>query len=243
MAHIVSFFGAVMLVMALMVSTALAQSDDATLFGEAHTVQTGHNSLQSVEMTSDIDPGYGGIDFTLPDNTTFADITRLSTDYVVTYGGCGGGSPRFHLGLIDPGDKTPTEKTLFVYIGKDPGYTCTPNHWQTSGDLFETGKFVDATQLGGFFYEPYHMALAEFGTYRVTGIQLVTDAGWMFENHQTVRADNIMINEEVFTFEPTREEARASCKHGGYAVYSGENTTPGPFANQRQCIQYFNKTL
>lgn len=224
----------------LMVATATFAATGYSFFGETSYVQPGYNSLQAVKMVSDNSPGYGGVSFDVPNGTTLASLNTLSTDFNVTEGTCGGGSPRFQITVLD---NTNTERNIFAYLGQTPSFTCTPDVWSNSGDLLETGKTLDTSQLPlGTFYDPYDTALTKYGSLTVTGIQLVTDGGWLFGN-QTVLADNVVINNMTYTFEPTREEAKQMCKNGGYETFNGQNGTPGPFKNQGECVSYFNHTL
>ncbi len=204
-----------------------------SLFGEALIVQPGYNSSNAVQMVSDSDPGYGGVDFSVPSGTTFADLSTLSTDFNVTDDSCGGGSPRFQINVDNgAGDSG----NIFVYLGPAPSYTgCPPNVWTNTGDLLEGVNPIDTSQLdAGTFYDPYTTALTKYGSYTVTGIQLVTDAGWASpDGEQTILADNVTINSDVYSF-----ENQNSCKKGGWQNFT---TSPGPFKNQGQCVSYFAK--
>ncbi len=212
----------------LLAGTAIAAS--YSLFGEASVTQPGYNSDNAVTMVSDTNPGYGGVDFTVPAGTTFADLTTLSTDFNVTDDDCTNGSPRFQIN-VDTGSDI---KNIFAYLGPQPAYSgCTPNTWTNSGDLLETGKFVDTSQLGGTFYDPYDTAVVTYGSLPVVGIQLVTDAGYASAGEQTILADNVMINSDVYTFEPPTKD---DCKNGGWQNFT---EAPGPFKNQGQCVSHF----
>lgn len=214
---------------------AAAAPANYTLFGDASLVSPGNNSQTAARLNSGTTgAGYGGVDLSIPAGLTFADFDKLSTDYKITAGDCGIGSPRFQINVIvDP--TTNTTKNIFVYIGPYPNYTnCTLNAWINSGDLLETGNYVDTSQLsGGTFYQTYDSAHAAFGGYEVTGIQLVVDAGYAFTSGQTVLVDNIMVNNTLTTFESAN-----SCKNGGYLTYT---SAPGPFTNQGQCVSYYAK--
>jgi hypothetical protein len=73
----------------------------------------------------------------------------------------------------------------------------------------------------------------KYGSYSVTGIQLVADGGWQVAgNVQTVLADNVMINNTTYTFEGVD-----SCKKDGWQQFT---TAPGPFKNQGACVSYFS---
>ncbi|MBI3980979.1 hypothetical protein HY345_03185 [Candidatus Microgenomates bacterium] len=208
-----------------------------TFFGEADYVEPGYNSMRAVQMVSDTDPGYGGVDFEVTTGTTFADLETLATNFNAT--ACGGGSPRFQINVIDQNDDP---KNIFVYLGDYPSYSCVPNTWLSSGDLLESGKFVDTSQVGGTFYDPYDTAVANYGSLAVTGVELVTDSGWLFGS-QTVMADNVDIDGTIYTFEPSADELKESCKKGGWMDYDGTSASGGfgPFKNQGQCVSTFAK--
>jgi len=193
---------------------------DYSLSGNA-TLTAGHNSPTGVALTS-TGAGFGAITFSVPAGTTFADIQTLATDYMITAGDCGGGSPRFSIETA--------AGNAFVYLGPAPTYTGCAAGWQTSGNLVSGSTFVDTSQLGGTFYDTWASADASFGSTPVTAIDLVVDAGWKFGT-QTVVVDNVQINGATYTF-----ESAAACKGGGWQAFT---TSPGPFKNQGDCVSYF----
>lgn len=196
-----------------------------TLFGDA-TLAAGHNSPTGVQLRSstDVSPGYGGIDFSVPSGTTFSQIFNLGTDYEFTAASCGGGSPRFQINVAGV--------NAFVYVGPPPGYTgCPADVWTASGNLATAAGFVDTSQLpGGAPYDTFAAADLKYGNETVTGIQLVNDAAWLFGT-QTVVVDNVMINDTTYTF-----ESAEGCKDGGWQQFA---SAPGPFKNQGDCVSYF----
>jgi hypothetical protein len=196
MKHLLSIFSAFFLAIVMLVGNVFAQVTPYTLFGTSGYIESDYQEDMAVQITSG-ENSYGGIDFVVADDTRFADITHLSTDFSVIHGTCGGGSPRFQIGVNDP--ITNTEKILYVYIGQDPLYSCEPDGWQQSGNLLSEGKFIDATQLGSLFYTSYEEALMHYGGYEVMSLELVVDSGWMFGN-QSIAIDNIQINDDVFDF-------------------------------------------
>jgi hypothetical protein len=213
-------------------------ADHETLFGEAEYVSPGNASLRAVKTVSDSAPGFGGIDFDVESGLTFAELETLATDYNVTDDSCGGGSPRFQINVVN--ETTGDEGNIFAYIGPPPSYTgCPPNVWLNSGDLLETGMLIDTSQLdGGTFYDPYNLALAKYGDYTVTGVQLVTDGGWFFpDGEQTVLFDNTIVDETLYDYEPTPAEAKEMCKNGGWRTMTDSNGNP--FRNQGQCVSHF----
>ena len=164
------------------------------LFGDAVRVHPGHDSHTAIQLRSIGPTGFGGIDFDVPAGLTFAHVQNLGTDYDFTAATCGGGAPRFQINVDG--------KNAFVYIGPPPNYTgCPTDLWQSSGNLVTPASFVDTSQLPrGTFYDTFAAADLKYGSDAVTGIQLVTDAGWKFGT-QTVLVDNVVINDRTFTFE------------------------------------------
>lgn len=187
-----------------------------------------------MQLVSNLTATDGGIDFGVAANLTFSGVQHLSTDYKFEAGSCGAGSPRFQIN-VDTGSG---EKNIFVYIGPPPNFTgCPANVWTSSGDLVNTGT-VDTSQLpGGSFYDTWAHAQANYGSYPVTGIQLVADARYAFPSTgQTVDIDNTTINSTLYDYEFTSKD---DCKNGGWQtnfIYP-----PGPFKNQGDCVSYFAK--
>lgn len=196
-------------------ATTFAASSSSTPFGDATPLGGG-----TTQLVSDADPGYGGLDFTVPEDLTFADLQTLSTEFNVTDDDCAGGSPRFQINL-DTDNDGDTDGNIFAYLGPQPSYTgCTPNTWLGSGDLLDNSRFLDTSQLGGTFYDTYANALATYGTATVTGVQLVVDSGWAFtDGEQTVLVRNVVVNG------PTDA---SQCKNGGWQALG--------FKNQGQCV-------
>ena len=128
-----------------------------SLFGDATYVSPGNNSNRAVQLISNADTGvYSGIDFAVPANLTINDLNTLSTDYKFTAASCALGSPRFGITLASN-----PNAAIFVYIGPPPNYTgCPLNVWANTGNLLTPASFVDATQYGGAFYEPWAAAQA-----------------------------------------------------------------------------------
>jgi hypothetical protein len=193
-----------------------------SLFGNATLVSPGNNSPTGVQFSSSTSPNFGGVDFTVPAGFTVADLNNLSTDYKFTSGSCGLGSPRF-------GATTSAGGTIFFYIGPPPNYTgCPSGVWSNTGNLAAPTNLVDATQLGGGFYEPYAAVQLAYGGLQITDLFIVADAG---NPTQTVVIDNTMVNNTTYTY-----ESADSCKDGGWRLFT---SSPGPFRNQGQCVSYF----
>jgi hypothetical protein len=218
--------------LALVQGTTAVAASGYTLFGDATLVNPGYNSNTAAQLRSTVaPPGYGGVDFDIPAGMTVSALRNLATDYKFTEASCGGGAPRFQINVTTP---TGT-KNIFVYIGPPPDYTgCLPSVWANTLNLVAPASLVDTAQLGGGPYDPWAHVVATYGSYPVTGIQLVTDGSWFFDATQTVLVDNVMINTTTYTFEPA--PTKDSCKNGGWQDFT---SSPGPFKNQGDCVSFF----
>lgn len=229
--------GALMLTIGL--GAAFASHVNYTLFGDA-TIVSGGNPGNAAQLRSDASPGFGGVDFDVP-TMTFAQLETLATDYKFEADdSCGGGSPRFQVNVVSPSG-TDTGN-IFVYLGPPPAYTgCPPNVWLSSGDLLEGVNPIDTSQLdGGTFYDPYATALAKYGNYTVTGVQLVADGGWFFpDGEQTVLVDNTNVDGHITTYDERRHATnKDDCKKGGWMDLVRDDGTT--FKNQGDCVSYTN---
>jgi hypothetical protein len=232
--------GGVALVFAL-IATAVFAASGYSFFGEAGYISPGNASSRAAYTVSDASPGYGGIDFDIPAGTTFADLQSLSTDYNVTDDNCGGGSPRFQVNVTNGTNSG----SIMVYLGPPPAYAlCPPNVWVNSGDLLEGVNPIDTSQLpAGTFYDPYAVAVTKYGSYLVTGVQLVIDSSWNpvatgGDGEQTVWFDNTNIDGTLYTYEPNVPGNKEQCKRGGWQNL--EDANGQPFKNEGQCVSYFN---
>ena len=200
-----------------------------TLFGDATIVSPGHNSAHAVQASwSSTGAPYGGVNFAVPAGLTVNQVDNLATDYQFTVGTCGGGSPRF---VVDTGSGS-----INFYIGPPPGYnTCPPNTWLNTGNLASPTNLVDASQLGGSFYEPYSQVQADYGSLAVTGISLVVDG---YAADQTAQFDNTQVNNATYTYEPNTPTSKDDCKNGGWQNLQRSDFSS--FKNQGDCIQYVN---
>lgn len=171
-------------------------STNYSLFGDAHLVTPGEaSSAHAVAATSTGTQGYGGVDLGVPAGIdTVGDLSTLSTDYMFTAGSCGLGSPRFAVEVNGNPDTN-----LFFYLGPPPSYTgCASDTWTPSGNLADPSNLVDATQLGGGFYESYADVVAAFGSDTVSDIALVVDGP-----AQTVQFDNSLVDTTAYSYDPT----------------------------------------
>ena len=217
---------------------ALHSAEHYSFFGDASYVTPGNASGRAVEISSDADvPGYGGVSFGVETGTTFADLTDLSTDYMFVAGSCGGGSPRFSIGIDHAGDGV-RDGSIFVYIGAAPSYTgCSSGVWVNTGDLLEGANAIDTSQLpAGAFYDPYATALTKYGAHTVTSISLVADGSWVFPGGQTLDVDNTSIADTLFTYEIPVPTEKDQCKKGGWQNYADDEGNS--FKNQGQCVAF-----
>lgn len=216
----------------LMVAGVATAANGYSLFGTAEYVSPGNGSARAVELESNNPGEFGGIDYTVPSGTTFADLQTLSSDYMFTEGTCGLGSPRFQVNVADP--NSADTGNIFVYFGTPPNYNdCPTGVWTNTGNLLGVLP-IDTTQLdAGAFYDPYATALAKYGDYVVTGIQLVADSGT-----QVVQIDNTNVDGTLYGYEANVPTNKEQCKKGGYANL--EDANGQPFKNQGQCVSYFN---
>lgn len=144
----------------------------------------------------------GSADFLTGSGLLFTDLDTLSTDYNVTDDDCGGGSPRFALGISNDADDA-VEGYVPVYIGPVPSFTGCAAGWQDTGNLIgTTDTRYDLTQFGGPFYGTYADAVALVGSGSIMDLLLVVDAGWSQpDQEQTILFDNVTINDDVYTFD------------------------------------------
>jgi hypothetical protein len=198
----ISLVVVIALVAMMAVPTAMAQDASYTLEGDATIVSPGNASENAVQLRSDTATAISSVSFAVPDGTTFADLATLSTDYMFELDdSCGGGSPRFQIG-VDSG--TDVLGNIFVHIGPSPDFTgCVAGVWSNTGDLLEGDLPLDTSQLGGSQTDTYSSALAAYGTFAVTSVEIVVDAGWYFtdDSEQTVLFDNTDVSGVVYTYD------------------------------------------
>jgi hypothetical protein len=199
-----------------------------SLFGDATLVHPGNNSPTAAQASYDGVSSYGGVDFGAPAGLTVSQLSTFSTDYQFTAGSCGssGGSPR----LVATATNGTVTGNISFYIGPPPNYTgCPMNVWSNTGNLAAATNEVDATQLGGGFYEPFASVQATYGSYTITDLFVVLDGYTTVP--VTAQFDNVTINDATYTF-----ESKDSCKDGGWQQFT---SNPGPFKNQGDCVSYF----
>ena len=169
----------------------------ATPFGGT-TISGGVATLVSNTGDAPSENNASGASFAGTGVTTFASLTTLSTGFDVTDDDCKAGSPRFQIRVQTPAG----EKNVFVYLGPTPSFTgCSQNTWIASGNLIGStdGRFDTSQVQAGSQVSTYAQALALVGSFTVTGISLVVDSGWAFDDkEQTVRIRNVKVNTSTF---------------------------------------------
>lgn len=235
------------LVLALGLPTLAVVSADAhyELGGSAHEVQPGlAGSDNAVEVVADDSQEseaagqFGGnVIFNNLDGTNFSELTTLSSDYHVTVGDCGGGSPRLYT-MIDTDGVDGADKIVVYYFTQNNA-TC-GNDEQNSGNLAEDDALVQIGNLDGSDTTTTTLAAAKalYPNATITETSVVAD----FVNApdgQTVIFDNVNLNGEIFTFEPalTYPEAKDDCKKGGWKTFTGVT-----YKNQGDCVSSFAST-
>lgn len=169
-------------------------------FGGARAVKEGVGpNPWAINLTSNADVPYSGLAFQQPNGKLlFSQITQLSADYNAVTGGCGGGSPRFSIG-VDTGNGV--VKNVFVYIGDAPDFDCpeAAGVWQNTGNLINSSDLrFDSTQVGGPFYGTFADAVSLVGDKPVVYVSLVVDGGWKLGNEVTL-VDNVTVNNFVLS--------------------------------------------
>jgi len=130
------------------------------------------NGGEGALLTS-VNDGYGLISVNLPSSTTLSELTALSTGYELTEGTCAGGSPRFAVVVLPPGDRRLKDaQVLWVYFGTQPYGGCTPAVGLTTADATQSEWW------SGNNNQTYSQALAAMGSDRLVSVQVAVDGGW-----------------------------------------------------------------
>jgi hypothetical protein len=215
-----------------------------SLFGDA-TIVPGGNPGNAAELVSDITgAGYGGVDVSPAAAIAWSSFDTLSYDFNVTDDGCGGGSPRFVLGIDTNGDNS-ADGYAVAHAGPSPVFTgCAPG-WQSTGNLVgnnDPGRW-DWSGFGGSNFSTYSAAPASVQAGSVVEAFVVIDSYWFApasggDNEQTVLVDNLNVDGHLTTFDPNLPASKDACKKGGWMTY--ERADFSTFKNQGDCIQYVN---
>lgn len=177
---------------------------DPNSSGSAVRVNEGHGGQAAVLTSNGV--GYAIANAPFPGHkTTFSQLTNLSTDYELTRGTCAGGSPRFQVDLLPPGDKNLNDAvSLFVYIGPGAGPAGDPcpaangslqNQANVASDSQPNLWYVGAANTG----MPYSAAEAAYGSYQLLDVQIAVDGGWAQSgNTQQVLVQDWQVNGRNF---------------------------------------------
>ncbi len=169
--------------LAMGASTATLAATSYTPFADA-SIGSGGNPGHAAQLLSDGSNSkpWAGVHLASTTVTTLSSLTFLGTDYRLVASDCGGGSPRFEIGL--PGGN------IFVYIGPAPNFTGCAAGWQTTGNLLTSADLrVDTSQLvPGTQYNTWANALALAGSSPVSSIDLVVDGSWSTGSRRAVGA-------------------------------------------------------
>lgn len=178
-----------------------------TLFGGAAN-QGPYSVLISNTQNANTADDYSGISYSVATGTTLASLGTLSARYNVVDTDCGGGSPRFQVNLTNG----TTTGNMFVYVGPEPSYSgCAQNTWTESGNLLNGTRTVDTSQLpGGTFYDTWAHATSAYGSWTVTGVQLVADGGWATGGIQRIRLTNVNVGGTAYTYPQATTTAPAT---------------------------------
>lgn len=217
-------------------ATALIPATNYQLFGAAAIVTPGHSSNQAAAIQSVCSSStpYGGVSVAVPSGLTVGGLNTLAGDYMFAQGTDAGGSPRFSVDVTTPNGPA----SIFLYFGPPPNYTGDPSGvWLNTGNLASPGNLVDASQLGGNFYETYSDVQAAYGSYPVTGVSVVVDGCWA-QGSQSVEVDNLTVNNTTVTFEKPVAQSKDQCKGNGWKDVTRADGSG--FKNQGECIKYVN---
>jgi hypothetical protein len=172
-----------------------------SLFGDASIVKSQSPPKKWViELLSqdyrETDDFFAGISFQIPDNLQFSELSNLSASYEVIEGTLGGGSPRFAVAVDTDGDGE-ADGNVFVYLGTPPNYDDEPAGLVDSGNLLL--EPIDASQVGGVFYDDFANVAEFLGDATIVSIDLVADGGWATEEGlQVVNVSQVQINNTTY---------------------------------------------
>jgi len=145
----------------------------------------------------------------LPEHTLrFKDLHTLSTDFRRWDGDCGGGSPRFELGLDTNGDGE-LDGQIYIYLGQLYDFTRCSNEWENTGNLIFVGGDYrwDLSRFNGLFYSSYREAISQLGEAAICYIILVVDGSWYpyivapfgQPYKQIFQFDRVRVNNDIYS--------------------------------------------
>ena len=151
--------------------------------------------------------GYAGLKISVPGQPfTFANLTQLQTDYEMSWGNCGGGSPRWEIAV-----RTPTGQTLNIQVYLGPGASANGDPCNDAmGTEVNTGNYIGTGSCGDaalryddslawrIGHEQLHGDERHVRQLPVVGISLVVDAGWSQpQNEQQMFVDQVQVGGTV----------------------------------------------
>jgi hypothetical protein len=135
--------------------------------------------------------------FTLPANTTFAQLATIGVEFNVTDDGCAAGSPRITIHLA-------SGKNVFVYLGAAGNVnSCALNQWISWPNLIgnnDTGRYDTSQVQAGTQVSTYSAALTLINSLPaadqvVSSVSFDVDAGYAFpDKEQTVLLRKLTVN-------------------------------------------------
>lgn len=212
-----------------------------SLFGDASIVSGGNpgNAAQLPADTS-LPNMFAGVNVSPSSPIPWTSFATLSADFNVTDDNCGGGSPRFSVG-VDVNSDNVSDGNVHIAFGPSPSFTGCASGWQSTGNLIgnnDAGRY-DYSNFGGSPFTTYSAAPASVLAGSVVKVTLVVDGWWSTaatggDGEQTILVDNIDVNGVITDFEPPT--SKDQCKNGGWMTF----TVPHTFKNQGDCIQFVN---
>jgi len=188
---------------------AAANAADPTLSGGA-TLASGVVTLVSNTGDAVATNDTSSATFTLPANTTFAQLTTLIAEFNTTDDGCAAGSPRITIHLA-------SGKNVFVYLGAAGNMnSCALNTWTSTGNLIgnnDAGRYDTSQVQAGTQVSTYSAVLALINSLPaaeqiVSSVSFDVDAGYAFtDKEQTIQLRKFTVNSLSF---PTTQPPNAT---------------------------------
>jgi hypothetical protein len=156
--------------------------------GVAGSSGSATQTSQGAQLTSNQD-GYGLVSVSFPKNTTFSQLTSLSTDYNLTQGMCAGGSPRYQIDL---------QGGTFFYVNfGTPPYGGCPAGPNSEPEII--GGTTPQWQVNnGNTFMTYAQVKAAYGNTKILDVQIAVDGGWANSGTQQAVISNWNVNGVFF---------------------------------------------
>jgi hypothetical protein len=228
------------------IGTASAQSP--TLSGGATLGADGVITLVSNTGDASTTNDTSSATFTLPANTTFAQLSTIAVEFNVTDDGCAAGSPRITIHLA-------SGKNVFVYLGAAGNVnSCALNQWISWPNLIgnnDTGRYDTSQVQAGTQVSTYAAALALInslpaGEQVVTSVSFDVDAGYAFaDKEQTVLLRKLTVN--GLSFVPKKQNPARLCRAQQQLNPAGFKELYGTNANKAnafgKCVSQMAKAV